>query len=54
MPAAVNTYKHQSEVTALERLEEVRHPGLQTAADEHTVADVVQEDGSESVHVLWN
>lgn len=49
--AALNTYKHHFEVTALERLEEVSHPGLQTTTNEDTIIDVIQKDSSESIYV---
>lgn len=51
---ARSTYKHHSQVAALDRLEEVCHPRLQTATDEDAVIDVIQKDGSESIYVTWN
>lgn len=52
--APLNTYKHHFDVAALERLEEVRHPSLQTTTNEHIFIDVIQKDGSESIGVTWN
>lgn len=52
--AALNTYKHHSEVAALERLEKVCHPSLQTTTNEDTIIDVIQKDGSKSIYVTWN
>ena len=49
----VNTHKQQSEVAALQRLEQVCDSCLQTSADEDAVAEVIQQDGSEGVDVSW-
>lgn len=43
-----------SEVVSLQRLEEVGHPSLQTSTDEHSVTEVVEEDGTQGVHITWS
>lgn len=52
--AAVNTYKNHSVVAALQRLEEVCHPGLQPTTNRDTIINMIEEDGSESVYVTWD
>lgn len=52
--APLDTYKDHFDVAALERLEKVCHPSLQTTTNDDTFIDVVQQDGSESIYVTWN
>lgn len=49
--ALLNTYKHHFNVAALEGLEKICHPRLQTATNEDAIIDVIQEDVSESIYV---
>lgn len=52
--ALLETYKDHFDVAALERFKKVRYTSLQTATNDDTFIDVVQEDGSESISVTWN
>lgn len=51
--AALNTYKQNFNVMALERLEKVCHPRLHPSPNEDPFIHVIQEDGSESIYITW-
>ena len=47
------THRQHLEVLSLERFEQIGDPAFQSAVDEHPVAEVVEQDGPQSVHVTW-
>lgn len=47
------TYRHDLQVVALERLQQIGHASFQSSIDEDAITEVVQQNGPQSIQIAY-